>query len=234
VLPTLLECGVEAPLVESEDHKKLCSHLLCHPTSLCLLPKSKIYGPARVISNFQKNYAKLCDTLVKHARSPSGSLRSFIFIGNCSQCSDVSPTGADAFQPLLVLPQLETLVFNMHLCELDDQTLIKWAGAWSNLKTFKMKTSIRDTITLSGIKTLFQLCRNLENLSLSFDASKLDLIPKIPSTTPSLPWPQGLGYLCFSGDSSYVGPVMAVLSWVFSPTCQMSSPVGGGWVVLTP
>jgi hypothetical protein len=172
---------------------------------------------------------KLCDILVKHARSPSSTLRSFIFIGNCSRCSDISPTGADAFQPLLALPQLETLVFNMHLDEFDDQSLIKWATAWSNLKIFKMKSSNRDPImiTLSGIKTLLQLCRNLKNLTLSFDASKLDLIPEIPSTTPSLchglkDWDISVSRV----TPATLGPVMAVLSWVFLDVSDVKSCMG--------
>ncbi|KIM43882.1 hypothetical protein M413DRAFT_434933 [Hebeloma cylindrosporum] len=81
--------------------------------------------------------SKLCDTLVKHACSPSSSLRSVSFIGRLS--NDILPGRIDveAFQPLLALRRLETLVIDIALEGFDDQTLIKWATAWSNLQTFK-------------------------------------------------------------------------------------------------
>jgi hypothetical protein len=36
-----------------------------------------------------------------------------------------------------------------------------------------------------------------------------------PTNTISTPRPEGLRHLSFSGDSGYLGPVVAVLSWVF-------------------
>jgi hypothetical protein len=154
---------------------------------------------------------QLCDTLVKHARSPSSSLRTLLFIGKSSK---VLPTEVEAFQPLLGLHGLEILVFNIPLSGFDDQTLIKWANAWSNLKTFKVR-SHGDSITMSGVITLLQLCRDLKNLALAFNATELDLIPEIPPT-PSRR--HGLKDWDISGSQvtpDTLGPVIAVLSWVF-------------------
>ena len=154
---------------------------------------------------------QLCDTLVKHARSPSSSLRTLLFIG---RSPEFLPTDVEAFQPLLGLRGLENLVFAIPLSEFDDQTLIKWAKAWSNLKTFKAPFH-GGSVTLSGVVTLLQLCRDLKNLALEFDATKLDFIPEIPPTPPLR---HGLKDWDISGSQvtpNTLGPVIAVLSWVF-------------------
>jgi hypothetical protein len=81
-------------------------------------------------------------------------------------------------------------------------------------KTFKVR-SHGDSITMSGVITLLQLCRDLKNLALAFNATKLDLIPEIPPT-PSLR--HGLKHWDISGSlvtPDTLGPVIAVLSWVF-------------------
>jgi len=158
-------------------------------------------------------FYQLCDTLVKHARSPSSSLRTLLFIRKSSEV--FLPTEVEAFQPLLGLHGLEILVFDIPLSDFDDQTLIKWAKAWSNLKTLKVRPSQGNSITLSGVISLLQLCRDLKNLVLAFDATKLDLIPEIPPT-PSLR--HGLKDWDISGSQvtpDTLGPVIAVLSWVF-------------------
>ena len=121
---------------------------------------------------------KLCDTLVKHARSPSIRLPTDVFIywpkvlrrfphrrWSIPTTLDPAWTGDFGIQ-----------------CEFNDQTLIKWAKAWSNLKISKRRlyhdNPVRDKDTPLA-EALPQLCRNLKNLTLSFDASKLDLIPEI-------------------------------------------------------
>ena len=78
-------------------------------------------------------------------------------------------------------------------------------------------------ITLSGIKTLLQLCRNLKNLTLSFNASELDLVPEVP-TTPSLchglkDWDISVSRV----TPATLGPVMAVLSWMFLDMWSVNS-----------
>lgn len=185
----------------------ITSHLLYHPISLhsiidawaeedCTIPAERLCH-------------QLCDILAKHPRSPLSSLRTLSFI---SRTSDFLPT--EAFQLLLTLGGLETLVFDRLLYIFDDSTLIKWANAWSNLKTFEV-TSRKHFVTLHGVVTLLQLCRDLKYLTLSFDASKLDLIPEIP-TTPCLR--HGLKNWDISVSQvtpDTLGPVMAVLNWVF-------------------
>ena len=61
-----------------------------------------------------------------------------------------------------------------------------------------------------------QLCRDLKNLALEFDApTKLDFIPEIPPTPPLR---HGLKDWDISGSQvtpNTLGPVIAVLSWVF-------------------
>ena len=160
---------------------------------------------------------ELCDTLAKHARSPSSTLRTLLFISNSSA---VSSTEVEAFQPLLALRGLETLVFDIPLNGFDDSTLIKWARTWSNLKTFRVEPSSEvygedSTITLFGVRELFQLCPDLKSLTLSFDASELHLVPEIP-TTPSLrhglkDWDIDVSEV----TSATLDPVLAVLNWVF-------------------
>ncbi|KIM38598.1 hypothetical protein M413DRAFT_30136 [Hebeloma cylindrosporum] len=83
----------------------------------------------------------------------------------------------------------------------DDQTLIKWATAWSNLKSFKVRSSCVNSITLSGVKTLLELCRNLKDLGLAFDATETDSVPEIPTTA--------------SVTKDTLRAVMDVLGWVF-------------------
>jgi hypothetical protein len=92
-------------------------------------------------------WSRVCDTLMKHARSPSSSLRELMF-GVTS--IDFLPTGVEAFQPLLQLHGLDTLIFDMPLKDFDDKTLGKWASAWPNLKTFELSSS-EHLITLYGI-----------------------------------------------------------------------------------
>ena len=166
----------------------------------------------------------LCNTLAKHARSPSSTLRTLLFIG---KSSDVSPAEVEAFQPLLELRGLETLVFDIPFNDFNDHTLIKWARAWSNLKTFEVEASksSRDStmITLFGVKTLFQLCPDLKYLTLAFDATKLDLVPEIP-TTPSLchglkNWDITVSQV----NSATLGPALAILNWVFLDTWHIKS-----------
>ena len=148
---------------------------------------------------------------MKHARSPSKSLRELMFT---TTSVDNLPTGVEAFQPLLELHELETLIFDMSLEDFEDKTLGKWASAWPNLKTFEL-CSDGYFITLSGIIKLLQLCRDLKKLTLGFDASELYFIPEIPST-PSL-----CHYLKdwdISGTQVHqytFNPVMDILRWVF-------------------
>lgn len=148
---------------------------------------------------------------MKHARSPSKSLRELMFT---TTSVDNLPTGVEAFQPLLELHELGTLIFDMSLEDFEDKTLGKWASAWPNLKTFEL-CSDGYFITLSGIIKLLQLCRDLKKLTLGFDASELYFIPEIPST-PSL-----CHYLKdwdISGTQVHqytFNPVMDILRWVF-------------------
>ena len=156
---------------------------------------------------------KLCDTLANHARSPLSTLRTLLFISK----SYFSSTEVEAFQPLLALRGLETLVFDIPLIGFGDQILIKWARAWSNLKTFRVEFSSGDDspITLFGMRELFQCCPDLKSLTLSFDATELDSVPEIPMT-PSLHHGLKDWDITYSQvNPATVGPVLAILNWVF-------------------
>ncbi|KIM38597.1 hypothetical protein M413DRAFT_30135 [Hebeloma cylindrosporum] len=131
----------------------------------------------------------LCETLAKHGRSSASCLSSLSFSGKSSSHSFLPATmHVDAFHPLLELRRLETLVFDIALVGFGDQTLIKWAKAWSNLKSFKVAHSNgsregwmpfdagASIITLRGVTTLLQLCPDLKNLALAFNASEFDMI----------------------------------------------------------
>ena len=75
--------------------------------------------------------------------------------------------------------------------------------------------SVKNLITLCGVKALLQRCRDLKKLTLPFDTSVLDSIPEIPST-PSLR--HGLREWDITGSlvtPDTLGPVIAILSWVF-------------------
>ena len=159
-------------------------------------------------------------TVVRIVRDPreasETSLRTLSFTTWSREVSLIKYTEVNAFQPLLALHGLETLVLELHFYNLDDETLIKWANAWPNLKTFKVSmTSVKNLITLRGVKALLQHCRDLKTLTLSFDASELDSIPEIPST-PSLrhglkDWDIAISLV----TPDTLGPVIAILSWVF-------------------
>ena len=165
---------------------------------------------------------QFCDTLANHARSPSSTLRTFSFIGGSS---DVLPTEVEAFQPLFALRGLETLVFDLPLIGFDDQTLIKWARAWPNLKIFRVGASSEDDsmITLFGVRELLQLRPDLKSLTLPFHATELDSVPEIP-TTPSLH--HGLKDWDIANsqvNSSTLSPVLAILNWVFLDMWRVKS-----------
>jgi hypothetical protein len=156
-------------------------------------------------------WSEVCDTLMKHARSPSSSLRELMF---AVTSIDFPPTGVEAFQPLLELRGLETLIFDIPLEDFEDETLGNWASAWPNLKTFELSSS-EYFITLSGIIKLLQLCRDLKKLKLGFDASELYLIPEIP---PTPPLSHGLKDwdIAESDVTRYtLERVIDILSWVF-------------------
>lgn len=120
----------------------------------------------------------------------------------------------DAFHQLLALHGLETSVLNVR--DFNDETLIKWASASANFKNFKaLVTSVKNLITLGGVKTLLQRCRDLKKLSLCFDASELDLIPKIPPTPSPRHGLKGWDIAVSLVTPDALGPVIAILSWVF-------------------
>ena len=158
-------------------------------------------------------WSEVCNTLVKHARSPSTSLRELLIT---ALPINVLPTGVKAFHPLLGLHGLETLIFIIPLEDFEDETLGDWASAWPNLKTFEL-TSSESFITLSGIIKLLQLCRGLKKLKLGFDASELYFIPEIPGPpTPSLCHRLKDWDISRTQVSQYtLGPVMDILRWVF-------------------
>ena len=72
-----------------------------------------------------RQWSELCETLMKHPRSPSSSLRTLSFTTRCGDASFIKYTEVNAFQPLLALHGLETLVLELHFYNLDDETLIK-------------------------------------------------------------------------------------------------------------
>ena len=156
-------------------------------------------------------WSGVCDTLMKHARSPSSSLRELMF---AVTSIDFPPTGVEAFQPLLELHGLETLIFDMPLEDFEDETLSNWASAWPNLKTFELSSS-EYFITLSGIIKFLQLCRDLKKLKLGFDANEWSFIPEMPPT-PSLCHCLKDWDISGSQVSQYtLDPVMDILRWVF-------------------
>jgi len=164
---------------------------------------------------------ELCNTLTNHARSPSNTLRTLSFINK----SDVSSIEVESLQPLLALRGLETLVFDIPLIEFNDHTLIKWARAWSNLKTFKVEASSGDDImiTLFGVKMLFQLCPDLKNLSLAFIATELDSVPEIPLAPPLCHGLEDWNVAVSQVTPATLGPVLAILNWVFLDMLDVKS-----------